>query len=79
LGFFWELIVGCKNSPQYGGAIYVAPEATCNIDGGTFLSNHASGVSQQRNFELIAIMHTKNALTSAPASGLPTAWMILQY
>jgi hypothetical protein len=31
-----------------GGAIYVYQGATCNIDGGTFLSNIAEDVSQQR-------------------------------
>jgi hypothetical protein len=44
----FELIVGCKKSSQSGGAIHVAQGATCNIDGGTFLSNHAGAVSQQR-------------------------------
>jgi hypothetical protein len=46
--FSSELIVWCKNSPQTGGAIYVDVGGTCNIDGGTFLSNNAGYVSQQR-------------------------------
>ena len=33
---------------QAGGAIYIDQYATCNIDGGTFLSNTAGDVSQQR-------------------------------
>ena len=45
-GPHFELIVGCKNSLQYGGAIYVWQGATCNIDGGTFVSNTASYVSR---------------------------------
>jgi hypothetical protein len=45
----FELIVGCKNSPQaYGGAICVSQGATCNIDGAFFVSNTAGDVSQQR-------------------------------
>jgi hypothetical protein len=33
---------------QHGGAIFVDQGATCNIDGGTVLSNTADLVSQQR-------------------------------
>jgi hypothetical protein len=43
----FELIDGCTCSPQ-GGAIYSDYGATCNIDGGTFVSNTAGYVSQQR-------------------------------
>jgi hypothetical protein len=45
-GPHFELIAGCKNSPQGGGAIYISRDGTCNINGGTFLSNTAPSVSR---------------------------------
>jgi hypothetical protein len=56
----FELIAGCKNSPQHGGAIYVDQGATCNIDGGTFLSNGA--VSQQRKKPSLTSPFTRKML-----------------
>jgi hypothetical protein len=41
-----ELTAALPPSPLQGGAIYVFQGGTCNIDGGTFLSNNAYSVSQ---------------------------------
>jgi hypothetical protein len=66
----FELIVGCKNSPQTGGAIYVGTDATCNIDGGTFLSNTARSVSQQRKKPLLTTPFTRKFSTGTGRSYL---------
>jgi hypothetical protein len=43
-----ELTATLPPSPQKGGAIVIAGNAICNIDGASFVSNTAGGVSQQR-------------------------------
>jgi hypothetical protein len=43
-----ELTATLPPSPLQGGAIYVRGGGTCNIDGASFVSNTAGGVSQQR-------------------------------